>query len=383
MYQVKSYDIEIFPNYALFVFIDVEPYMEMYRRIHDPKTKKLLVSESEKIRLIKEIPRVHFEISSVEGYEKNDLLALLDYCNQWDYLVGFNILDYDNVILNMLAMDLYKFESIKDINTLLFKLSSKIVNIDRDLLKNDAVHKLYKFYGTHYYSIDLQKIPALDKVFKGLKQTLINLKWFKIEEHSLPDLTVDELKYYDLPPLLTLQQASKYINHWHRFLIKDHIPSVIDYCENDVLGCCELFCFLEEQISLRFNLKAQYDIDVLSASDSNIADIFIAKYYSEYTGIPYKEYKDLRTHRTRMSIGKIISPLIKFKSKEFNDLLVSLMSKTVSSTNEINYPVTFNGVTYDIKSGGLHSRDNPKIYVFPDGSHLIEDGDVKIGVVTL
>ena len=88
MYQVKSYDIEIFPNYALFVFVDVEPYMEMYRRIHDPKTKKLLVSESEKIRLIKEIPRVHFEISSVEGYEKNDLLALLDYCNQWDYLVG-------------------------------------------------------------------------------------------------------------------------------------------------------------------------------------------------------------------------------------------------------------------------------------------------------
>jgi hypothetical protein len=294
----------------------------------------------------------------------------------YDYLVGFNILGFDNIILNMLAMDLSKFESIKDINTRLYKLSNKIVNTDREILNHDHVFNLYRNYGARYFSIDLQKIPALDKIFKGLKQTLINLKWHKIEEHKLPMLTVDELKYYDLPPHFTLEQASKYINHWSRFLTKEHVPGVVSYNRNDVLGCCELFCFLEEQIMLRFNLKAQYDIDVLSASDSRIADIFIAKYYSDYTGIPYRDYKDLRTHRTRMNIGKVISPLIHFKSKEFNDLLVSLMSKTVSSTNEINYPVTFNGVTYDIKSGGLHSRDNPKIYFFPDGSFIIEDGDV-------
>lgn len=373
MNNVYGYDIEIVPNYAAFMFIDMAEYMAMYKSIYDPKEKyKLLVSESEKIKRIEAIPHRLFEISSIDGYEKNDILALLDFINQDDYLCGFNILNYDNTILHMLAMDISKFTSLKDINKKLYMLSKKLVETDPDVLRNDTSVKLYKFYTPRFKSIDIQRVPALDKVFKSLKQTLINLSWHAIDDLTLPPIDPEtEGKYYQLPP-----EAYHMIAKWDRYLLPHHVPRVTQYHRNDVLGVCHLFCFLEEQILLRFNLNARYGIDVLSASDSRIADIFISKYYSDYTGIDYREYKDLRTHRTRMKIGPIISPLIKFQTKEFNNLHQKLLNTVVSSTDEINFPVDFNGVTYDIKSGGLHSRDLPKQFFEIDGESYIRDGDV-------
>lgn len=378
MNKVLAYDIEVFPNYASFLFIDMEPYMELYNEIHDLDNRhKLLVSEIEKIKRIDQIPHTLFEISSIEGYEVNDILALLDFVSQDDYLTGFNILNYDNTIIKMLLADLCKFNSVADINKKTYALSKKIVETDPAILRNDHSVRMYKSYNPRFKSIDVQRVGALDKVFKSLKQTLINLSWHSINDFEIPPIDpIKEGKYYTCTP-----EYYPYINKWDRWLIPEHLKGLREYNRNDVLGVCELFCFLQKEIVLRFNLNARYGIDVLSASDSRIASVFIAKYYSDYTGIDYNEYKDARTYRTRMNIGKIISPLVKFKTVEFNNLLNSLKQTVVNSTSEINFPVTFNGVTYDIKSGGLHSRDIPGAFLGKQAiddllDFYLEDGDV-------
>lgn len=376
---VWAYDIEIFPNYASFLFIDAEEYVAMYNDIHDIKyMHKLLVSEKEKIDKIEAIPHILFEISSIDDYEVNDVLALLDFVNRDIYLAGFNIISYDNTVIKMLMADLFKFKSIKDMNTKLYQLSKTIVETDPEILKRDYVIRMYRQYNVRFKSIDVQRVAALDKVFKSLKQTLINLSWHSINEFNLPPIDLEkELKYY--PAYKDTPNALKYIKQWDRFLLKEHLDKLKIYNRNDVLGVCELFSFLQEAIGLRFNLNIRYGIDVFSASDSRIADIFISKYYSEYTGIPYDDYKDLRTYRTRMSIGKIIDPIIKFQTKELNDLLNKLRQTVVNGTDEINYPVYFNGMIYDIKSGGIHSRDIPGTFIQGQKDiAYIKDGDVKI-----
>lgn len=376
---VWAYDIEIFPNYASFLFIDAEEYVAMYNDIHDIKyMHKLLVSEKEKIDKIEAIPHILFEISSIDDYEVNDVLALLDFVNRDIYLAGFNIISYDNTVIKMLMADLFKFKSIKDMNTKLYQLSKTIVETDPEILKRDYVIRMYRQYNVRFKSIDVQRVAALDKVFKSLKQTLINLSWHSINEFNLPPIDLEkELKYY--PAYKDTPNALKYIKQWDRFLLKEHLDKLKIYNRNDVLGVCELFSFLQEAIGLRFNLNIRYGIDVFSASDSRIADIFISKYYSEYTGIPYDDYKDLRTYRTRMSIGKIIDPIIKFQTKELNDLLNKLRHTVVNGTDEINYPVYFNGMIYDIKSGGIHSRDIPGTFIQGQKDiAYIKDGDVKI-----
>jgi len=363
--KIFTYDVEIFPNYASFLFVDMEDYLKVYDEIHDDNGM-LVVSEDVRIERVLAIPYVLFEISSVEEHEVCDILALLDYINNDDYLVGFNSLGYDNILLNMLAMDVFKFTSTADINKKLYALSKKIVETDIDILRNDDKFTLYKFYRARYSSIDIQKVAALDKVFKGLKQTLINISWFSINDFELPPIDeVKEGKYYKVTP-----EFYKYINKWDRYLIKEHLPELVKYNANDVYGTCELFCFLKKNIILRFNIKDKYNINVLSSSNSDIGNRFISKYYSDYTGLDYKEFKDLRTYRSKMNIGKIISPLISFKTKTLNELLSHLMYTTVTSTDQIDFRVNFNNVDFDIKSGGLHSKDSPGSF-----SNIGEDTD--------
>lgn len=379
MNKVWAYDIEIFPNYASFLFIDVEPYMAMYNEIRDIENRhKLLVSEEEKIHRIEAIPHVLFEISSIEGYDVNDLLALLDFVSQNDYLASFNGVSYDDTIIKMLLADISRFTSVADINKKCYQLSKKLVETPREILRNDHSVRMYKQYNPLFISIDVQKVAALDKIFKSLKQTLINLSWHSINDFEMPPIDpVEEGKYYSCSP-----QAYPYIKKWDRFLTVKHLPPLKAYNRNDVLGVCELFCFLQKAIMLRFSQNERYGINTLSASDSRIASIFIAKYYSEYTGIPFNEYRDLRTYRTRMNIGKIISPLVHFKTVEFNNLLTKLKMTTVSSTNDIDYEIAFNGIVYNIKSGGLHSQDIPGEFIGKRNAEddscdeYLEDGDV-------
>jgi hypothetical protein len=63
-----------------------------------------------------------------------------------------------------------------------------------------------------------------------------------------------------------------------------------------------------------------------------------------------------------MNLGKLISPVVKFKTKKFNDLKDRIGAMTVSTTTEVDINFEHDNTIYNIKSGGLHSDDKPAVF---------------------
>ena len=255
----------------------------------------------------------------------------------------------------------------------LYDLSKQIVTSERYQLYEDWQYKVYSNFHMNFYSIDLQRIPALDKVHKSLKQTLINICWYMILEYKMPPIGKLDRHYYnpdlDDRNLLLIEDQD-------RIVIKEYIPAIRTYNANDVYGCCDLFRVLIEKIQLRFDINEKFGLNTLCASDSKIADLFISKYYSEYTGVPYHEYKNLRTYRKTMKVGPMLNPNITFVTDECKGLLDKFKNMSVTTTKDIEIVFKFNNVTYTFGSGGLHSKDNARI--FKEGLEaFIRDADVS------
>jgi len=353
--KIYTYDIETFKNFFSVIFIDMDEYIPMRKSITNNKGN-LIVSETEKIKAINSVPHETFVISAVDDYERNDLLKLITFINRNIYLAGFNSVAYDDMILKFILINIYKFKNVKDVCKKINDFSDKLVNSDYDILKNDFRYKEIAYYRPLFNSIDLQRIPGLDKIFKSLKQTSINIKWHRVKDYKMPSVNDKDRCYYNPDMPLNL------LNDWERYVIKDYIDDIIDYNLNDVQVTSDLFFFLLDDIKLRFNINAKYGIYVLTASDSKLADKFTSKYYCEIADVNWRDIKNLKTYRTRIKIANIISPVVKFNTKKFNDFKEELASKVVSSTQEIKYKFEHDGTTYDIKSGGLHSKDKPGIF---------------------
>ena len=335
-----------------------------------------MVSELEKIKIFNTIKRHVFKIGIVEDakgkvYVYDDSFKIMEFTSQGDYLTGFNIIGYDNVLIKAIHYLTINNVKVKDFNRKLYELSKLIVETyDRSVLWTNQDYIDYVRYPVNFQSIDLQRIPALDKVMKGLKQTLINIKWHNIQEFKLPPINDMDSRFYSQFTLDLVKAGNKdVIKDWDRIIIKEYIRDIIAYNYNDVLGCCDLFRVLMADINLRFDITNEYNINVLSASQSSIADIFIAKYYSDYTGVPYKDFKNLRTYRNGgISVASVLNPLISFKTDECNKILNTFKNMRVYTTKDIELKFTFNNVTYKFGSGGLHSvvrRNSGLVSVIP------------------
>lgn len=52
-----------------------------------------------------------------------------------------------------------------------------------------------------------------------------------------------------------------------------------------------------------------------------MANVLFQKFYTKYSGIPYEKWKDGRTKRTAMNLGKIIFDCVEFKTPQLQELL--------------------------------------------------------------
>lgn len=369
MNRVKVYDAEVFRNYISFTFIDFEDYLNVRETMGDltiSKDKRYPLHKD--ILLFSTIPVTTFEISAVEGYNVNDLGGLLSYTSQNDYLSGFNNNGYDNLILNYLCMNVHRYRDIKKLIEKAYEFSVYIIDTPNEIARKDEQINLVRKYNGNYYTIDLQKIAALDKIYKSLKQTLINLKWYNILEYKMPPISELDRHYYD-------PRYSQNIKQWDRYMIKEYIKDLVDYNISDVLGTCELFYFLLDDIKLRFEINEEYGINTLSASNSKIGDIFFRKFYTEAANISATEFAKLRTYRKAIKLENCIHKSVKFKTLPFKKMLADVKSRVVYSTTELNIDFINDNVTYNIRSGGLHSVDYPDMFKSTKDTY-VRDADV-------
>lgn len=173
---------------------------------------------------------------------------------------------------------------------------------------------------------------------------------------------------------ISIRELNNVVEKWHRYIIDEYIPDMLHYNLNDVFIVAEIVRLYSSEIKSRYAVTASYGVDVLSSSRSNMADILFQKFYTKFSGIPYKQWKDGRTIRTAMSLNKIIFDCVQFKTPELQNLLADMKKLVLYkvSKDAFSRTVKIGDTEYNLATGGLHSADRPMEYgVQLNGMELI------------
>lgn len=375
-----AYDIESLPNYFSVVFVNVHSYLHNCKCINDKGdpialSDKYSVSEIED--MLSKVESYSFAISDFNDTDAKKLYEFLCYIfqnNVTTTLFGFNSKDYDNLMLN--AFLIY-YRNCKDIKELLTKLN----NISKDIIKsqnedtfyqNQTLNELRKVQ-INYRTCDIQKVFALNKAKKSLKQTSINIKWYNLLEFDISKFPITEkdAHYYrdnhSIYKGASLEYLNESVGKWERYITPEILETMKVYNYNDVFMVCEIIRLKYEEICLRFDISKEYNVNVLSASRAKIADILITKLYSQFSGLQPNEFENLRTFRKGLSLLDCISHKVHFQTIELTEFLSKLKRMQIANTKgDLNETLTIGDTVYNVALGGLHSEDYPAIFKASD-----------------
>lgn len=264
----------------------------------------------------------------------NDLYIQNDFVKSCEYLIGYNNKNFDDRLLLFCRENEYKIKKYKA--KIIHEFTQKIIN---GLENDEELIKLRKLHKT-WISIDLMKLIAGDKRAISLKQLGIYLK------HNL----VQDLPY---SPYTVLTEEEQDV--------------VLKYNINDIIITEKAYNFLKKEILARIEIGNLYDINVIDASNSRLGDIIVSKFYSDYSGLSYYEYRNNKTDRKVVDFSDIISNKIKFKTKNLVDLYNRLKNtKFEIGISKLKESVILNGLRYNIGLGGLHTEDKGGVFESTD-----------------
>ena len=273
----------------------------------------------------------------------DDRKKLCEFLDRKIELIGFNNLSYDGPILSYICT-----HQNVDLLSNLFNLSKRLISDDSR--QDEELRTLRYLRNIKWTQMDLMKLMGFDARGVGLKQTAINLKWRRIQDLPLP---------YD------------------HLIQPDEVNTVLDYNLNDVLITLELYKTIQPQIQLRLELGKLFDVSLLSASDSKMANILLEKIYSQEIGVDVNQLRNLRTKRKVVSLSDCIATDIEFQTEALHQLKGDLAAIVVTAERQFGYgrTVNFGGCEYEVGTGGLHSKDGPGKFLTTDRI-IIRDADV-------
>lgn len=152
------------------------------------------------------------------------------------------------------------------------------------------------------------------------------------------------------------------------------------YCHND-LYTTQLLCNkLIKQIELRESMSEQYDVDLRSKSDAQIAETVIKSELEKMTGKTYRRFEAPDDYGFRYKDPGIIE----FKTEKLKAIFKSILAHKfeLSANGSVKMPdflkkepIEFDGANYQMGIGGLHSCEKQQ-YVKPSSNQLLFDIDV-------
>ena len=388
-------DIEIFQNLFSATFVDLQDYLKVFKDCGEKAlTECLTVAEIES-----RLDKVKSDIFYISDTDDSQLLSLVEYINSKEAhfendvpvrydVFGYNNQAYDDMMFKAFMMYFNRFDNTKQLITKLKEVSDKIISLqdDKDAFWKDRELDLIRKYPLPWATVDLFKVYALNsagvnvdkdsgerkKFGKSLKQVSINLKWHNLLDFKLPPIDDEEGDVYrkkDAYRGMTNEQLNHLItNDFDRYILPKYVEPMLHYNKNDVYLVCEIARQKPDEIKLRYSLGAAFNLNLLCAARSSIADKLLYKFYSERSGLSIDKFKDLRTQRTALSFNKIIFPHICFKTKQLQDLLKDMKKVVIYRTNKDAFEkvIQFYGTTYTIATGGLHSQDRPAVLTSTD-----------------
>ena len=310
------YDIEVFPSFFCVTF----------KKLETKKIDQFVVFET------------------IDEREK-----LKEYLNNIEQLIGFNNLHYDAPVLRYVLKS--DDQSPIQLTKNLFNISAKLISEEG---RYDKEIRSLKYGEYLIQELDLMKIMAFDKLGISLKQTAINLKWYKIQDLPLPYNYIVEEKDIEL----ILKYNINDVDITEKFYERLRNP------KRDIIG-------------LREELTKLYNIDLMNASDSKMANILFEDIYLKETGIQKDELWSKRTKRDEVSLKDAVGVNIEFETNFFKRLRKEIEQTIVRKSQEFAFSKEFDfaGVHYKMGVGGLHSEDKPAIFMETD-EYLIKDQDV-------
>ena len=388
-------DVEIFQNLFSATFVDLQDYLKVFKDCGEKAlTECLTVAEIES-----RLDKVKSDIFYISDTDDSQLLSLVEYINSKEAhfendvpvrydVFGYNNQAYDDMMFKTFMMYFNRFDNTKQLITKLKEVSDKIISLqdDKDAFWKDRELDLIRKYPLPWATVDLFKVYALNsagvnidkdtgerqKFGKSLKQVSINLKWHNLLDFKLPPIDDEEGDIYrkkDAYRGMTNEQLNHLItNDFDRYILPKYVEPMLHYNKNDVYLVCEIARQKPDEIKLRYSLGAAFNLNLLCAARSSIADKLLYKFYSERSGLTIDKFKDLRTQRTALSFNKIIFPHICFKTKQLQDLLEDMKKVVIYRTNKDSFEkvIQFYGTTYTIATGGLHSQDRPAVLTSTD-----------------
>lgn len=389
-------DIECFDNLFSATFVDVQDYLRVFKDCKDMTlTECLSVAEIES-----RLESVKSKIFYISDTDDSQLLKLVSYINSMEAyfdeegnpvrydVFGYNNQGYDDMMFKAFMMYFNRFDNTKELCHKLKEINDKILSLqdDKDALWKDRELDLIRKYRLPWATVDLFKIYALNsaginidkntgerrKFGKSLKQVSINLKWHNLLDFTLPPIDDEEGDIYrkknEYRGMTNEQLNHIFTNDFDRYILPKYVKPMLHYNKNDVYLVCEIARQKPDEIKLRYSLGAAFNLNLLCAARSSIADKLLYKFYSERSGLSIDKFKDLRTQRTALSFNKIIFPHICFKTPELQKVLEDMKKVVIYRTNKDAFEkvINFYGTTYTIATGGLHSQDRPAVLTSTD-----------------
>jgi hypothetical protein len=280
------------------------------------------------------------------GLDKEDFSDIKEFLNQEMLLIGYNNHSFDDPLLRFLMSyegDKFTAEA--------YNLSSTKLMDDNYRMDKQVMELRYPKKTLYLWkSIDLMRILAFDKLGISLKQTAINLKWYKIQD--IP-----------ISPFSSVEQKE--------------LKSVLSYNLNDVLITKRLYEEITPIRELRIDLSNIYNVDLTSASDSRMANMILENIYSHELKMDIRTVRTLRTPREKVLLGECIAKFVKFESVELCELLDRVSTRYVYGFNKYTYSekVFFANCSFVLGVGGLHTVDTAGKFE-TDDKYLIQDMDV-------
>jgi hypothetical protein len=256
-------------------------------------------------------------------------------------LVGYNNWNYDDGVLRHLLYN--KGIDVEE----LWKWSQTLINGGRNPYR-------YPKEDPVFYSYDISELVRVGKTPKKLKLVGCNLK-----HNKLQDLPIE----FDKP------------------VERKEFELMRDYNRNDVLITKKVLDFLKPELDMREILTKEYGVDVRSVSKTGIAKAYLTKEYAKKAKDPF--FKEKRTKRGNLNMSDLFYPHIEFITEDCREFFNYVKTLTLKAkptkdgftTYEWNMKFRSKGLVLSIGLGGIHSVDDPAIYV-EDDDWCILDLDV-------
>jgi len=273
---------------------------------------------------------------------KDERQKLFDIMNNFDgYLVSFNGVHYDNVVIAYILKEYAKLKNlpVMEYLRLVKEFSNAVIEDDFEKIK------WYKWYKTKWTDIDL--FLYWSKSLRISKK--ISLKSLGIQ------LNHDEVQELPYP-------HTKFLNF-------EEIEKVKKYNLVNDLGISEiLFDKMKPDIELRHFVNKEYNLPCWSYDAPKVASEILLKDYCEPLNKSINEVRKTRFPSYTGKIGELFdNNLFKFK----HPLLQKVYKEILDSRRDFSKSFAFiNGKTnlnISLGIGGIHSNFDNKIYYVEEG----------------